>query len=151
MTTSSLLRAVVEEHRNPAALEVELHFIDLAPPADVDLRVLQDGVIQGAFQSRFKKAVEVGQFQDPLTFPAKGVQVAFQVDAGLGQGAGLVGAEDIHAPQVLDRGEPLDDHLVGRHAQAPRDRVTETTMGRSSGVSPTASATANRNDSSQGR
>ena len=34
---------------------------------------------------------------------------------------------------------------------APRDRVTETTIGRSSGVSPTASATANRNDSSQGR
>ena len=34
---------------------------------------------------------------------------------------------------------------------APRDRVTETTMGRSSGVRPTAKATAKRNDSSQGR
>ena len=33
---------------------------------------------------------------------------------------------------------------------APRDSVTDITIGRSSGVSPTASATANRNDSSHG-
>jgi hypothetical protein len=114
-------RAIVEEHRNPAALEVELHFIDLTPAAYVDFRMLQDGAIQGTFQSRFKKTVEVGQLQNPRTFPAKGVQVAFQVDAGLGQGAGLVGTEYIHAPQIVDRGEPLDDHLAGCHAQrAPR-------------------------------
>ena len=37
------------------------------------------------------------------------------MDAGLGQGAGLVGAEDIHAPEVLDRGELFHDHLAGRH------------------------------------
>ena len=35
--------------------------------------------------------------------------------------------------------------------RAPRASVTETTIGSSSGVSPTASATANRNDSSHGR
>ena len=35
--------------------------------------------------------------------------------------------------------------------RAPRARVTETTMGRSSGVRPTARATAKRKDSSQGR
>ena len=35
--------------------------------------------------------------------------------------------------------------------RAPRDRVTETTIGSSSGVSPTASATAKRNDSRSGR
>ena len=34
---------------------------------------------------------------------------------------------------------------------APRASVTETTIGSSSGVSPTASATANRKDSSSGR
>jgi hypothetical protein len=34
---------------------------------------------------------------------------------------------------------------------APRARVSETTIGSRSGVSPTASATANRNDSSSGR
>ena len=35
--------------------------------------------------------------------------------------------------------------------RAPRERVTEITIGSSSGVSPTASATANRNDSRSGR
>ena len=34
---------------------------------------------------------------------------------------------------------------------APRDKVTDTTMGSSSGVRPTASATANKKDSSKGR
>ena len=34
---------------------------------------------------------------------------------------------------------------------APRESVMDTTIGSSSGVSPTASATANRNDSSHGR
>ena len=91
-------RAIVKEHRNPATLEVELHFIYLAPAARVDLRVLQNGVIQGTLQTGFKKTVVVGQLQDPLTFLPKGIQVAFQMDAGLGQGARLVGAKDIHAP-----------------------------------------------------
>ncbi len=108
-------RAAVKEHRNPATLEVERHFIDLLPATCIDLRVLQDGVIQGALQTCFKKTVVIGQFQDPLAFLPQGIQVAFQMDAGFGQGAGLVGAEDIHAPQVVDRSEPFYDHLVGRH------------------------------------
>ncbi|MCY1288285.1 hypothetical protein D9M69_386720 [compost metagenome] len=41
-------RPVVKEDRHSAALEVERHFIDLAPAAHVDFCVLQDGAIQGA-------------------------------------------------------------------------------------------------------
>ena len=36
-------------------------------------------------------------------------------DLVLGQGAGLVGAQDIHRPEVLDRVEALDDHPLTRH------------------------------------
>ena len=48
------------------------------------------------------------------------------------------------------------DDLAGRVGEwfirtAPRDRVTVVTIGKSSGVSPTANATANRKDSSGGR
>ena len=32
-----------------------------------------------------------------------------------GQGAGFVGADDVHAAEVLDRSEPFDDHLYLRH------------------------------------
>ena len=43
------------------------------------------------------------------------------MNAGLGQGARLVGAEYIHAPQIVDCGKPLDNHLAGCHPQrAPR-------------------------------
>ena len=83
---------VVKEHGNPAALEVEGHFIDLVPAAHVDFFVLQDGVIQRTLHSGFKKAVKVSQTQNALAFPSQGVHVALQMDAGLGQGARFVGA-----------------------------------------------------------
>ena len=40
-----------------------------------------------------------------------------QHDAVLGQRAGLVGAQHIHAAEVLDGIEPLDDHLLAAHRQ----------------------------------
>lgn len=79
--------------------------------------MLQNSVIQGAFQTRFKKTVVIGQLQDSLTFLPQWIQVAFQMDAGFGQGTDLVGSEDIHAPQVEDRREPFHDHHVGCLAQ----------------------------------
>ena len=33
----------------------------------------------------------------------------------LRQRAGLIRAEHIHAPEILDRGEPLHDHLLRGH------------------------------------
>ena len=38
-----------------------------------------------------------------------------QDDAVLGQGAGLVGAQDVHRAEVLDRVEALHDDLLARH------------------------------------
>ena len=68
------------------------------------------------------------------------------------QRARLVAAEDVHAAEVLDGGQPLDDDLLARHPAPRREAsVTETIMGRSSGVSPTPSATAKRKDSSGSR
>ena len=43
--------------------------------------------------------------------------MALEPDAGLGQGAGLVGAQHVHRTHVLDRRRAFDDHLQGRHAQ----------------------------------
>ena len=55
-------------------------------------------------------------------------------------------------PRFVDGGQVLDDAPSCAPCRiAPRDSVTETTIGSSSGVRPTASAIANRNDSSQGR
>jgi len=46
-----------------------------------------------------------------------------QADLGFGQRAGLVRAQYIHAAEVVDRAEPLDDDMRAGHAQgAARER-----------------------------
>ena len=49
--------------------------------------------------------------------------MALQDDPVLRQRAGLVGAEDVHGPEVLDRIEALDDHLLARHRQGALGQV----------------------------
>ena len=40
-----------------------------------------------------------------------------------GQGAGLVGAEDIHAAEIFNRGEPFDNHFLMAMRLAPWARL----------------------------
>ena len=68
----------------------------------------------------------------------------------LRQRAGFVGTEHIHAAEVLDRGEPFHDHLLAAIRRAPWERLMLMIAGRSCGVSPTASASANSNESRTG-
>ena len=58
--------------------------------------------------------------------------------------AGLVGAEHVHRAEVLDRVQPLDDHLLPRHGDGAAERHTETIIGSISGVRPTATASAKK-------
>ncbi len=54
---------------------------------------------------------------------AVGIEAPGQRDLGRGQRARLVGAQDGHGAEVVDRGEALDDHLAAGHAQcAARQR-----------------------------
>ena len=87
------------------------------PRAGVDFRVFQDGIVERAFHTGFKETVVVGQFQHPLAILPQWVKMAFQLDFRLGQRAGLVGTKNIHAAQIENGAEPLDDHLARRHAQ----------------------------------
>ena len=43
------------------------------------------------------------------------IEVPLEDDLVLRQGAGLVGAEDIHRPEILDGIKPFDDGLAPRH------------------------------------
>jgi hypothetical protein len=83
-------------------------------------------------------ADEIGVLQDGIAFVLEDVAVDFQDDMVAGQGAGFIGAKDIHGAEVLDGVEPLDDDFLAGHGQAPLDRQTETIMGSISGVNPTA-------------
>ena len=77
--------------------------------------MLQDGPVEQVLQAGLEVAVEVGSREDLLVFLARDVAVLLQHDAVRGQRAGLVGAEDVHGAEVLDRVEPLDDDLLARH------------------------------------
>ncbi len=115
--------AVINQHRDAAPLEVEGHFVDFFPGANINVLMGKNGFIQRAFQAGLEKAVEIGQFQYPPAGLALRIHMLLQADFRLGQGAGLVGAQDIHRAKILNRGQALDDHVLFGHAQrAARQR-----------------------------
>ena len=85
--------------------------------------VVEDGFVERALQAGLEEAVEIGEFQHPLAGLALRIDVLLQPDLRLGQRAGLVGAQHVHRAEVLDGGQPFDDHVLLRHAQrAARQR-----------------------------
>ena len=109
--------ALVEQDRDAPPLEIEGYFIDFLPGADVDVLMRQDGLVERTFQAGFEEAVQVSQFQHPLARLALRVGVLFQPDLCFGQRPGLVGAENIHRSQVLDRRQSFDDDFLLGHEQ----------------------------------
>jgi len=57
-------------------------------------------------------AIQIGIFQHPLAVIAANVEVPFDDDAVLRERAGLIGAQDIHRAEILDRVEALHDHAL---------------------------------------
>src|SRR5215472_8557660 len=77
------------------------------------------------------------------------IEMMHEDDFVLRKSAGLVGAQDIHRAEVLDRIEALDDDPLARHRDGALARLTVTIIGNISGVNPTATASANISASSQ--
>ncbi len=48
-----------DEDRNPAPLEIERHFVDLAPSREVDLSGREDRVVEGALEPGLERGVEL--------------------------------------------------------------------------------------------
>ena len=116
----------------------------------VQLLVVEDRHVEQVLQAGMVDSCSGSHIAAPSRWCSPcDVQVLFEHDLVLGQGAGLVGAQHVHRPEVLDGVQALDDHLLARHGRAPLARLTVTIMGSISGVSPTATAMANRNASSQ--
>ncbi len=71
------------------------------------------------------------------------IGVVLQHDLVLSQGAGFIGAENIHRAKVLNGVEVFDDHFCFDSFTAPRASVEVTIIGSISGVRPTATDSAN--------
>ena len=85
--------------------------------------MLQHGLVQAAAQAGLEVAVQPGQLEHRVAVVPLRVEVAFEPDAGFGEGAGLVGCQHVHRAQVLDGRQPLhDDLLLGQAHRAPRQR-----------------------------
>ena len=83
-----------------------------------------------------KTAVEIGQPKTRSLSSPRAIDVPGEPDLRLGQRAGLVGAEHVHGAEIVDGGEPLDDHPARRQPHRAAASVTVTIIGSSSGRQP---------------
>jgi hypothetical protein len=84
----------------------------------LELGVSQDRSVEEILETGLIVAVQVGEFEDTGILSPVEIQVLLQHDAVLSQGSRLVSTQDVHRAEVLNRIQPLDDHLLAR----PRDR-----------------------------
>ncbi len=112
--------ALFDHHHGHAPTgEVERDFIDLAEGRThvqfaVDLDMLQHRHVQQVFQTGLVVAVEVSHFQNIVRLLPPYIHMPGQKNLVLGQGAGLVSAQHIHRPKVLDGIKTLDDDFFTR-------------------------------------
>ncbi len=98
-------------YKNTQALahEVVGDLVELFVSRDVESAGGADGFVDGVGESRLEGGVEKGVQQDLLALVAVDIQGAVEPDGPLGDRARLVGAQDVHAAEILDGGEPLHD------------------------------------------
>ena len=78
----------------------------------------QQGIVDGVPHPGMVETVEERQVQRLGAFVAQHVHVVFQQNALVGQGAGLVHAQHVHAAKALHSVDVLDDGLLAAHGKA---------------------------------
>ena len=105
-------------HAPPGEIERDFVHLPVILPQREHVRlvgVIHDGFIHQVAQAGLMVAVQEGVAQDTLIHIAVHVERIFQHDAILRQGPGLVRAQDVHGPEILDRIEMLYDDLFPGH------------------------------------
>ena len=83
----------------------------------VEVGAIENRPVEQVLETRLEVADQVAIQKYFLGFPPGHVAMPLEDDAVLGERAGLVGAQNVHAAEVLNRVEPLDDHLSAAHRQ----------------------------------
>src|ERR1035438_6123910 len=114
---------ILHQHGHHAPREVERDLVQLLVLLDhrfpVKVGAIQDGHVEQVLETRLEVADQVAVQKHFLGFPAGNIAVPLEDDAIFGERAGLVGAQNIHAAEVLDGVESLDDHLLAAHGERP--------------------------------
>ena len=132
---------IFHHHRHAAPHEVERDLVDLAVllfrfQAFFQLLMVEDRLVEQVLQPGMVVAVQVAILQHLLAGIAVHVQVLFEHDLALGEGAGLVGAQHVHRPEVLDGVQAFDDHFLARHRQGALGQVDRHDHGQHLGGQP---------------
>ena len=111
---------VVDHDGHPPPREVERDFVDLAVclvdrQLALQLGVLEDRDVEQVLESRLVEAVEIRDREDEVVLLSHDVDVSLEDDLVLRERPGLVGAEDVHRAEILDRVQPLHHGLSPRH------------------------------------
>ena len=83
----------------------------------VEVGAIQDRPVEQVLEARLEVADQVAVQEHFLAFLPGDVAMPHEDDAVLGERAGFVGAQHVHAAEVLDGVEPLDDHLLAAHGE----------------------------------
>jgi hypothetical protein len=111
------LAAVVGENRDPSPLKIKLNLVDLSPVPDVHLGVAEDGLVERVPEPTLHGAVQKRELERPNAFAAERIEVLLETDLRLGEGAGLVGTENVHAAKIVHGCQaPHNDAFIS-HAQ----------------------------------
>ena len=83
----------------------------------------KDRLIERTLHPGLELAVDIGVGVYGLALGAASVNGAHELDGGLCQRSGLVGAQYIHGAEIVDCGQTLHDHLpLGQLQCRPRQR-----------------------------
>ncbi len=102
----------------PAAKEVVRDFVDLGEAVRRQARALARGHDRGikrVFDASLECRIEIGKLAHFVRRAVPCVQGIVENDLALGQRAGLVGTQNVHAAEVLDRFQAADDDATAAH------------------------------------
>jgi len=118
-----------------AAAQIERNLVDFAVrligfQACFEFRMGEDRFVEEVF-SPYVVAVEVAVCST-LSLDRRARLGVFRARSCLGEGAGFVGAQHVHCPEVLNGVQAFDDHFLAAMARAPL-KFTVTIIGSISG------------------
>ena len=104
-----------------APREIERYLIELLILLDqrfpVKIRTIQNRPVEQILEAGLEVADQVTVQQHLVGFAPRYVAVPHEDDTILSERAGLVRAQYVHAPEVLNGVEPLDDHFLAAHGE----------------------------------
>ena len=112
-------RRIGRDHGQALAHEVVRNLVDLVFGTEVDRSLFRAGVdriVERIGKPGLEACVDGGEAQHGGGRLARNIERAVEFDHARGQRAGLVGAQHVHAAEVLDRVQPPHDHAELRHA-----------------------------------